>query len=373
MKPVVLIPGIGGCALVNKNQASKTVFGKPILDNRWVNFGIISTPQYHKRWKDDMQKIQYITDPLKQRIIGMQTDEAMDVYDFGGTNGVKNLLPELDTLPPMYNHKLDEIFTHTYFGSLCDYLGTKGYIDAETLFGAPYDFRTILDPSVRLLYFAKLMRLIEQNHEPAVIVSHSFGGLLFKWFLGTMEPSWIKEHIHHSINVSVPYGGSLPALMCMMQGSHYIPFLRGMVKQELNKVSGIISCFPNTGTDPVIEFKDGKELYVQEYTELENQRRIPSLKVYNDLFSHGLTIIKKQVSVPSTFVYNNTTLTASFYNTSKDIYFRSRGDGVVTIDSLQHFKDMYDTSIVNEIQVLYGNHTSVLLSKELRDVVDKYI
>ena len=367
MKPVVLIPGIGGSILVKQGQQNRLLLGKYILDNRWINLGMISTSRYHDRWKADMARIEYIHNEESEGVIRMKTDPSLSVYDYGGTKGIKNLLPELDSLPGFYNNRLNEIFTHKYYGPICDLLYTKGYKDHVTLFGAPYDFRTVMDPVELQLYFARLTCIFERVTEPAVVMTHSFGGVLMKMFLGTMDQEWIDKHIAHWVCVSTPFQGSLTALLCAMKGSHYIPLMKSLVREEILKVSSICACIPNEGHKPLIRLKNGKLLHVSDYSTYA--ATIPAIKVYNSLMRPNLHKVKKRIRVPTTFLYNYTTPTDNFYDEMSDKYYKTAGDGMVPIDSLQAFKDIFDTSVIDERKFRYSGHTAILTSNECMDVL----
>ena len=52
--PIFILPGLSGSVLVNVKAPRKVVFGKKIVDNRWLNIHPYSM-NYMKRWKNDMK------------------------------------------------------------------------------------------------------------------------------------------------------------------------------------------------------------------------------------------------------------------------------------------------------------------------------
>lgn len=369
MRPVIIVPGIGGSALVKHTRITKSIFSKEVIDNRWVNLGLFSLSN---RWKDDMLAIKYKRN-ADNRYIGMEHGDTT-VTDFGGIRGITNLLPELHGISDLYNEALDPFFHHRYFGSLCDVLiKEQRYKEHHSLFGAPYDFRVILDKEYRDNFFIRLQHGIEHSvhvHcEPCVIVTHSFGGVLLKWFLSNKSQEWISKHIHRWVCVSAPFGGSFTALMCFLPHNKSIFFKDSMHLWE--RVSGVVACFPNIEmSEPLVKYKDGYELHVATYQSPESVARCPQLKIYNDLMSpHLANIQNTNIQVPVTFVYNVATATPYMQDGERLRY--TKGDGVVTEEGLMSYcgsiKDATDVVINN------CNHTSILLKKQFHHTVLQYL
>ena len=201
MRPVVLIPGMGGSMLVKRSQVGSS--DKSVrITNRWQNINILQSIKHAEQWKLDMQ-LHFDYDQHK-RITGVRNalQNGIDVHDFGGTLGIKRLLPELNNLPEFWQNHINEQCNFQYFDNMCNELYTVGYEDHVSLFGIPYDFRIILDPLARAELFKKTKALIENVNQKCVIVSHSLGGIVFKWFLSTyVDESWIHEPLPNSQNV----------------------------------------------------------------------------------------------------------------------------------------------------------------------------
>ena len=123
------------------------------------------------------------------------------------------------------------MFRHVteYMASLVDSLEQLGYIDGETLFGAPYDFRYGLategHPSqVGTKFLEDLKSLIEEastsnGGKPVILVSHSLGGLFALQLLNRNHPSWRKKFIKHFVALSAPWGGAMDEMLTFASGS----------------------------------------------------------------------------------------------------------------------------------------------------------
>ena len=104
------------------------------------------------------------------------------------------------------------------------------YVPCENLVGMPYDFRTILDPGVRNTYFQKLKHVIQSRSKKygsrVFIISHSLGGILFKWFLSEyVDEAFIDKYIDCFVMINTPFGGTPSAVKASLIGEFYIPFM----------------------------------------------------------------------------------------------------------------------------------------------------
>lgn len=116
-----------------------------------------------------------------------------------------------------------------YMASLVDSLEELGYIDGETLFGAPYDFRYGLaapgHPSqVGTKFLNDLKSLIEKasisnGGKPVILVSHSLGGLFVQQLLSRNPSSWYKKYIKHFVAISAPWGGTVDEMLTFASGN----------------------------------------------------------------------------------------------------------------------------------------------------------
>lgn len=112
--------------------------------------------------------------------------------------------------------------------SLVESLEEIGYVNGETLFGAPYDFRYGLaaegHPSnVGSKFLQDLKDLIEKastskGGKPVIILSHSLGGLFVLQLLNRSPPSWRQKFIKHFVALSAPWGGTVQEMLTFASG-----------------------------------------------------------------------------------------------------------------------------------------------------------
>lgn len=112
---------------------------------------------------------------------------------------------------------------------LADSLERTGYVNGETLFGAPYDFRYGLaaegHPSkVGSKFLEDLKCLIEEaslsnGGKPVILLSHSLGGLYALQLLNRNSVSWRRKFIKQLVALSAPWGGAVDELLTFASGN----------------------------------------------------------------------------------------------------------------------------------------------------------
>ncbi|XP_052200712.1 lecithin-cholesterol acyltransferase-like 1 [Diospyros lotus] len=223
LHPLILVPGNGG----NQLEARLTAEYKPpsLFCTRrhpprkdedgwfrlWFDLSVLLAPYarcfasrmtlHYDHHRDD-----YRNTP------GVQTR----VSRFGSTQSLLYLNPTLKHLTE-------------YMASLVESLEQVGYVDGETLFGAPYDFRYGLaaegHPSrVGSQFLQDLKHLIEEasasnGNKPVILLSHSLGGLFVLQLLARNSPSWRHKYVKHFVAVAAPWGGSAEVMLTFASGN----------------------------------------------------------------------------------------------------------------------------------------------------------
>ena len=382
MRPVILIPGIGGSIIVPKGHEYRRMFHTMVPNNRWIHLYAFTQKEINQ-WKKDMGH-DYLFDEYG-KITGIVPHRHIVPLDIGGTKGVRDIVPEFLWMPEKYQEIIEELFHSRYFGYICDHLHKKGYKDHYDLFGIPYDFRMILDPNIRHLMFQDMKKSIEEGcyntGKSAVIITHSLGGILLKWFLTTeVTHEWTKEHIKRWICISAPFGGSQSALKGATSGEHYVPALRPYVKDELQRITGIVMCLPNRlAFDPnqtLATIADHK-VTIRDYDKFAEQGVIP-FKLWKDLYEPHLPIMEARVSVPTDIVIAKDVPTlGAFYSKSWNdppySKFQCTGDGMVPSHSLQAFEKILDHKHVKEVTLPNTDHTLLLSNPSVWHIIKSYI
>jgi hypothetical protein len=383
MRPVVLIPGIGGSILVQKGHETRYLLHKKVPNNRWINV-YVATQQGLSRWKKDMH-CDLLLD-AEGRVSRVVPQVPLVGFDFGGTKGVKDIIPEFLLFPKAYRQWFDDLFHHRYYHGMSEALHRHGYRDHFSLVGAPYDFRFILDPVIRDQYFNALRAAIEgscrASGEKAVIVTHSLGGVLLKWFFSAcVSQEWIDRHVEQWVCVSAPFGGSHNALYAATSGMHYIPSMRSEVQSELQRHLGIIACFPNSlayhPDEPLIVCKDGA-VTVDEYASLAAGGCVPFL-LWRDLFQPALEAhIAAPVRVRTHMICANTVNStqsrgvADAWDAIPSRLEYVSGDGVVPLKSMLAIERVVDRRYLTETIFPNSDHTSLLSDETVIKIVQRY-
>lgn len=377
MKPVILIPGFGGSVLVRKGSEmyKPHPLSNPIIDNRWVNLSILVAPP-NKRWHDDMN---YSIDYQKEAngnltVCGLKgIPKDLIPYDIGGTKGIKDLVPEFQYLKRSYKEKLNNAFYYRYFHDICDALYSKGYEDKNSLIGVPYDFRLVLDPIYRQGLFADFAKFLtkstELKKEKAIVVTHSLGGLLFKWFLTTYP--YYQSMVHTWVSISTPFGGAHYPLKAALCGDHYMPVFKQCVKDELARNTGIIMCFPNS-----LAYKDDEPLaYVAQPEQTITlasfdklaQQHVKPFQLWRDLYKPYIPIISQPISVNTVIVVgsgNNTPTVFHMTSLGEEpcTLKRGIGDGIIEDKSLMVYDKVFSgCKSLKKLHLDGRDHTSPLM------------
>lgn len=283
--------------------------------------------------------------PQGNTIAGIEPrNKDITTYDFGGTQGIKDVLPEFLLLPESMQDVMQSAFQFRYFHDMCDEYYNEGYCDHRTLYGLPYDFRLVLDKSYRENLFRDMKHVIDKaaktTKTKCVIVTHSLGGIIFKWFLSSyVDSKWIDDHIDIMFMLSPPFGGSLFSLKTVLVGDFYIPQFHNLYKTELQTNAGIVMCIPNElGFDrhqPMIEVEEPHPhfLTLEDYPVLYKEDH-PSFKLWYDLYVPYMSEICSYIKVDCHIINAECKATPHKYKIRKQGAYphaeaHGRGDGII--------------------------------------------
>lgn len=384
MKPILIIPGISGSVLVNKHKTHKELLGRKMLDNRWLNIKPYSFDSV-MTWKKEMG-----LDVVENRegvIIAMKEKyNGIGVYDIGGTRGICDVLPDLLLFNESQQQFFESNYKFRYFHHMVKELHASGYQDHHNLFGIPYDFRLVLDPLHRTKLFHQFQHYIEMayqknNGEPCVVVTHSLGGLLFKWFLTTcVDQEWIDKYVHRFVCINAPFAGAPFALKALIAGEYYLPFLQHIFRDEVQYVGGIIMCLPNQyafGMDEPIWMYDGGNITLRDYKHFINEEKHISFRIWNDLYKPHLPTVFKKIRVPTHIIMNNGLETPAVFKSKKltdspKHHKYTLGDSIVTAKSLECYEKIFDRTQLREFISDTGDHISMISDKRVIEIIKDY-
>ncbi|KAK9756484.1 hypothetical protein RND81_01G100900 [Saponaria officinalis] len=223
LHPIILVPGAGG----NQLEARLTRDYKPssLICKAYPGRFHKDKDGWYRIWFDPSVLIAPYTKCFAERMILRYDIHADDYFNapgvetrvphFGSTKSLLYLDPNLKLISP-------------YMAPLVSSLEEAGYIEGETLFGAPYDFRYGLAPEghpchIGSKYLQDLNNLIENasnanKGKPVIIVSHSLGGLYVYQLLLRNSISWRRKFIKHFIALSTPWAGTVQEMLTFASG-----------------------------------------------------------------------------------------------------------------------------------------------------------
>lgn len=335
-KHVVIIPGHGGSILVNKNAPTRKIFDQDVIHNRWVSSDMLH-PKHNQQWSRDIS-YNVERDPYTSKIIGYRDYNPLILpYDFGGVQGIQNISPELNLGFQLTQDIADTFLNHKYFSHLISSLESQNI----PVSGAPYDFRIILDPRIRASYWNRLKDLIELKGSKVVLVGHSQGAILAKWFLQDMlsiAPYWVERYVSDIVMINAPFAGCPYSVRSVVQGVFYISvsMLEKIFMQHTEKNSGIVMGLPNTSlySPDTLFWKQGpRSIYMRD---IQKGRGSIAFEVWKDLYEPFIPHILSPIDVTSHLFVSKGKPTDVLYINNETI--TCDGDGIIPINSLLSYK-----------------------------------
>jgi pimeloyl-ACP methyl ester carboxylesterase len=380
-KPVVLIPGFGGSKLVVAcSRPVPTAHQRP--GNAFVNLNTV----FSKEWKEKFS-LRYHDQT------GLSVDDTIDVHDFGGVEGVRNLCDDCVKIDGLFNavfkvEVINDYYNYKYFDTLIGRLEKVGYSPKVDLFGAPYDFRKVMVTEYLEGYFTRLKELVEtaydMNNLKSVLVAHSIGCLITYIFLVEhCSSAWKEKYIDTFISIGGPYGGASIVVKTLLSGVPGLNVLRSQYKEVMEHSTGLILALPDThGYESkdvlLVDRGTGKR-----YTRHTYQGLLPdaSRNIWAKYVKPYLPSFRKNTGVSTVFAVSLDAPTETSYiyesfpiknmrQPVQTVY--GKGDTVIPADSLMYHSQFINRFANYSYASIPGNeHTRLLRSKELFDLVVK--
>ncbi len=373
-KPIILVPGFGGSKLIRKTTQHPS---RPVK-NDFINLNI-----FRKEWLDDF-KLKYDSHQ------GFTLDDDIDIHDFGGLDGIRNLCEDCDKIDNLLqylgqNVLINDIYNYKYFDTLIERLEKDGYVPCIDLFGAPYDFRKIVFESYLTDYAVKLTTLIEKAYhiskKPCVLIAHSIGSVIIYILLCEyLDYSWKSKYIDCFVSIAGPYGGCSTSLKTLISGLPKLNFLKEKYADIMSRCSGLALALPNEygyhkHTTLIKDMKHNKSYSVENFHELLPE----SMNVLNQSYVKPLLpLLKKNTGVRTIFICTTQTKTEQAYiydsietNTFKepiDIHL-CKGDSVIPLPSLHLHKKYLHYFNYHFYNLENTEHTKILHTKGFYKII----
>lgn len=216
---VILIPGLGG----NKLAASGRKTSKPawycdwnISSDAWIGIGIFKPHGLgYECWTDTCA----MTYSASTKRILNKTNLTIEPPSFGSTYSMHTLLDILGL----------DIWLASYLGPLIDRLTDEGYEDGWSMFGAPYDWRAIIDDGKMNEYVNNLTNLVKTAYantggKKVKIYAHSMGGKLIHYIMvDRWSQSFKDQYIEKLIVSGGAMGGAPKMIRTLLSGYSPVP------------------------------------------------------------------------------------------------------------------------------------------------------
>lgn len=401
--PVILIPGFAGSKLFDMSVPPPPKFSK-LKDTR--TFQDISCPldgEQKNKKRNGFINLNLFDSDWQDRYIlkydkvnkEFHLDDEIEVYDFGGIDGVQNLCDDCSQLDALFStvfkrEIISDLYNYKYFDDLISYLQENGWLTEETLFGAPYDFRKIVITEYLEKYMSDVKDLVEKAHfaskEKVVLVAHSIGCLLiYLMLVEYCSPAWKRKYIKSFVSIGGPYGGSSISLKTMLSGVPKLKLLKERYYNVMQHSSGLALALPNPfgfdSEDTLLQEKSFKRKYgIDNYLEA-----LPEVS-YNVWLKYVRPIIPSFLEntgvdtyiVSSTSTETDCGFVYDLIETNKIIdpirSQKTMGDGIVPIKSL-HMHQRLDLGYSNYFHIDLKDknieHTSILWNRQVFDLVSQ--
>ncbi|WVZ72212.1 hypothetical protein U9M48_020711 [Paspalum notatum var. saurae] len=223
LHPLVLVPGVSCSEL----EARLTGAYRPSVPRcgamkgggwfgLWANCSDVPAHHYVPCF---MEQMGLVYDPAANDFANQPGVETR-VLNFGSSTGFQRNPEHTDWCLEVIRHELEKI----------------GYLDGDTLYGAPYDLRhapPVPGQSSEVFsgYFRQLARLIEdasakKQGQKVILFGHSFGGMVALDFVLGTPMAWRRRYIKHLILVApLPAEGIVAAVKNFVSGTDilYVP------------------------------------------------------------------------------------------------------------------------------------------------------
>ncbi|HEY8563679.1 MAG TPA: hypothetical protein VIL74_25090 [Pyrinomonadaceae bacterium] len=248
--PVILIPGLIGSELVNKNTG----------DTVWFDL---------RRAKDDDLRL-----PVSPNL--KANKDSLVPRDILREIQLIKLTPKIE----IYQKLIDTLQADGFTEGKIDFPETGG--DADTFYVFPYDWRLDNVENAQLL-LQKLDDLRAKLNRPDLkfnVIAHSMGGLISRYALmygkadlrAGARPTWRGAGYFNSVSlVATPNAGALSALDSMINGFSLfgsgkinLPFVQNLSRADLFTIPSIYQLLPHANTARVFD-EDLKPLKLDLY------------------------------------------------------------------------------------------------------------
>ncbi|CAN8304108.1 unnamed protein product [Cochlearia groenlandica] len=386
--PLILVPGNGG----NQLEARLGQDYKPtsLWCSSWLNPVRKKSGGWFRLWFDISVLLSPFTKCFNERMM-LYYDADLD--DYQNAPGVLTRVPHFGSTKSLLclDPRLRD--ATSYMEPLVKALEKScGYVNDQTILGAPYDFRYGLSGSghpsrVATQYLEDLKDLVEKTSgenkgKKVILLSHSLGGLFVLHFLNRTTLSWRRKYIKHFVALATPWGGTIGQMETFASGNTLgVPFVNPLlVRPEQRSSESNQWLLPSQRvfhdrTKPLvvtprvnytaydmdlfladIGFSQGVVPYKTRVLPLTEESVVAGVPV--------TCIYGKGVDTPEVLIYR-----AGGFDEKPEIKYGD-GDGTVNLASLAALELIHKVESLNTVEIGGVSHTSILKDElALKEIV----
>ncbi|KMZ85559.1 phosphatidylcholine-sterol acyltransferase [Plasmodium vivax Brazil I] len=227
----ILLPGVGGSTLIAEyNNAvipscsSNTLNSKPF--RLWVSLTRLFSITSNVYCTFDTLRLLYDNE---KKIYMNQHGVNITVEDYGRLKGI-------DYLDYINN---TGIGVTKYYHTIAAQFLSKGYVDGESIIGAPYDWRYPLYQQDYNLFKKTIEAAYERRNGMKVnLVGHSLGGLFINYFLvHIVDKKWKQKYLNSILYMSSPFKGTMKTIRALLHGNRdFVSFkITNLIKLSISE------------------------------------------------------------------------------------------------------------------------------------------
>lgn len=303
---------------------------------------------------------------------------SLETIDFGGLNGMT------------YVDFVSDFHVVPVYGPLVESLASAGYVERESMFGIPYDWRFGMHQPDSLWEQVKQLvedAYVKNNNQKIVFVAHSMGSIFVNHFCMTkMTKEWREKYIDSAVLLAPSLGGSFLSFYVLW--TKMFPFLSilGEYPDTAPKIGGINIHIPNFeifGDKVLYTDENGKKFTAKDLKDILRLNGklddIDVLKIFemNENFSHHTP---PPFDFPISIVYNDAlgTLLSLDRSTKEDVFQYGKGDLMVNAEGIEFLCNKWNTTYKVDCLNLdhlvpTANHLSIIWQNETIDYILDHI
>ncbi|KJP85828.1 hypothetical protein AK88_04535 [Plasmodium fragile] len=226
----ILLPGVGGSTLIvdYKNAMIHSCSSDPLNSKPfriWLSLTRLFSITSNVYCTFDTLRLLYDNE---KKIYMNQPGVNITVEDYGRLKGIEYLDYINNT----------GIGVTKYYNTIGSHFLSNGYVDGESILGAPYDWRYPLYQQDYNLFKESIEVAYEKRNGIKInLVGHSLGGLFINYFLvHIVDKEWKQKYLNSILYMSSPFKGSVKTIRALLHGNRdFVSFkIQNLIKLSIS-------------------------------------------------------------------------------------------------------------------------------------------